>query len=1182
MTADTTVYPVYIDPSFNVGRQYIQDTYIASGYTNNYVNASLVAVGYGSNAKNVRTVAKITNLYGGNAVQGKITSAYYSMYCTSNYSSSPKVDVYVINPDITWNPATATWQNSADLIMNNSVKISSLTVGGAGRYNFDITAAYQSWQMGSVNNGLMFRMTTEVSGKYRQFSSANVSTSTNIAYITVTYDLSAIGIQLSPTSAYMAIGETKQIASLVYPTELAELSWESSNPGIAAVSQTGLVTAVSEGTAIITARSVYNTAIFAICNINVYSQAVTGVDINDEELHLNIGSEYAVTASVSPGNATFKEVIWQSNNQSVATISSTGVITAIAAGTATITVTTRHGHKVDTVDVVVHPQLPNGEYYVKNRGAFLYMDTQNQSTTVSANIQQEKFHGDDSQVWIFTLQSNGYYTISSKNSNMCLSINGDATATGTTVVQSPYVGNDKQLWSVEVTPDGTYKIIPKSGELQGMALATASTNRVAGVDIQQKIYVDDINRTDEWSLYQPQYIAYVDSYYDTGYLVRYGDDALNNIIEAQNIAERIFIEACGLKIVFSEPQYYQSLPDKCKETVTMENLNVMCSNEEHIKGTNGNENYYCTNRTACFSDFPGTDSPIETNVLWTGHRIESYAADGTKDYNRSASLGTEIMMLCESGYDLTFVHELIHQYSSGVHYYNGKYVGIDHYHETISAGNNEICLHADICSDSECNPNGRPSDCVMNYANGYSDVLDGITVICDDCNADIKTHLEQHHRMDQMSVMSTEMIIEESGFVDTEYAEPPNVRDLEFKSTEEIKEWLATAEGRERYKTVYDDLAQDCRDNIDRLIKEVRENGILIPQFNNEDVSVRWRLHFPVDKDTNVIIYCHVTIDDIKYTIMQSRIEQEYKQYARMGYLEYIKAYCGRDRQRVAAKAAAEKGEYKPISFYSGENKSDEAFFRTEKENDKRIYSLIDGREICLYSWAVTDKNLVQKYLDMNLKTESVYADGHFDEPQDLEPDGEIPQEQQDNNDASIMRTSGVLYIIIAVLVVVGVVLTVLLVMNKNRGAVRALVSCVIIVGVLLSNAVLSVVFINCYGMDYTVSAEEIYNTDEYGYKSYNLSGIVEPNKPILPTKKQAEGLEIDMSLDKAINTVGKPQKLYVSKADGMVFEFVLRDGNKVWVWMEFGSSQSVGENAGIKRILFSQSSEQAFNEDMA
>lgn len=45
------MYPVYIDPSFNVSRTYIKDTYIAKGYTNNYVNSSLVAVGYGTNAK---------------------------------------------------------------------------------------------------------------------------------------------------------------------------------------------------------------------------------------------------------------------------------------------------------------------------------------------------------------------------------------------------------------------------------------------------------------------------------------------------------------------------------------------------------------------------------------------------------------------------------------------------------------------------------------------------------------------------------------------------------------------------------------------------------------------------------------------------------------------------------------------------------------------------------------------------------------------------------------------------------------------------------------------------------------------------------------------------------------------------------------------------------------------------
>ncbi|MGN0341631.1 MAG: Ig domain-containing protein [Roseburia sp.] len=60
-----------------------------------------------------------------------------------------------------------------------------------------------------------------------------------------------------------------------------------------------------------------------------------------------------LTATVTPDNATNKEVIWTSSNTGVATVDANGKVTAVANGTCTITVTTADGSKTATCTVKV-------------------------------------------------------------------------------------------------------------------------------------------------------------------------------------------------------------------------------------------------------------------------------------------------------------------------------------------------------------------------------------------------------------------------------------------------------------------------------------------------------------------------------------------------------------------------------------------------------------------------------------------------------------------------------------------------------------------------------------------------------------------------------------------------------------------------------------------------------------
>ncbi len=103
---------------------------------------------------------------------------------------------------------------------------------------------------------------------------------------------------------------------------------------------------------------------YAIDNFMIYeiteSQSytpVTGVSLSETSKSLFVGESADVNASVVPSNASVKDVIWSSSDESVATVKD-GKITAVKAGTATITVTTADGGKTASCAVtVVNPTV---------------------------------------------------------------------------------------------------------------------------------------------------------------------------------------------------------------------------------------------------------------------------------------------------------------------------------------------------------------------------------------------------------------------------------------------------------------------------------------------------------------------------------------------------------------------------------------------------------------------------------------------------------------------------------------------------------------------------------------------------------------------------------------------------------------------------------------------------------
>ena len=167
----------------------------------------------------------------------------------------------------------------------------------------------------------------------------------------------ATRIDISPTSATLnSLGQTTLLTAQVFdqnnaPMTGASLSWQSSNPGVATVTASGMVTAVSNGSAQITAKAGNASASVTV----TVAQTATRVVIEPSTATLTaIGQTVQLAATVFDGNGQpvpDAVVTWQSSDVSVATVGSQGLVTAVTNGTARITA--KSGGVSSSIEVTV-------------------------------------------------------------------------------------------------------------------------------------------------------------------------------------------------------------------------------------------------------------------------------------------------------------------------------------------------------------------------------------------------------------------------------------------------------------------------------------------------------------------------------------------------------------------------------------------------------------------------------------------------------------------------------------------------------------------------------------------------------------------------------------------------------------------------------------------------------------
>ncbi len=254
--------------------------------------------------------------------------------------------------DGTMKPNRNVTREEAAVILAGALKMDSSASG----LSFTDAAKIQSWSKSAVSSVVAAGyMSGYPDGSFKPGNAISRAEAAAVVFAGQSR-VQVTGVSLNKSTLKLGLDESETLIATVSPSDAANknVMWVSSAPSVATVSNSGKVTGIDEGTATITVIT-SDSGKTAKCVVTVQDTVeVTGVSLNKSSLDLNDGDTYTLKATVTPSDATNKELTWTSDDKDVATVNSTGKVTAKGEGTCTIKATAKDGSgEYDTCDVTV-------------------------------------------------------------------------------------------------------------------------------------------------------------------------------------------------------------------------------------------------------------------------------------------------------------------------------------------------------------------------------------------------------------------------------------------------------------------------------------------------------------------------------------------------------------------------------------------------------------------------------------------------------------------------------------------------------------------------------------------------------------------------------------------------------------------------------------------------------------
>ena len=202
----------------------------------------------------------------------------------------------------------------------------------------------------SVTIGASTGLATAVSVGSATITASNGSVSSSATFTVTAPVLSTLA--LAPSSASIALGGTQQFtlsgtlsnSGAAQPADLAGTVWSSDNGNVATVNSSGLVTGVAAGTATISAR-VGTVTTAATLTVGSAAPVLSALALAPSAASIGVGGsqQFTLSGMMSDSSAAqpadLADAVWSSDNESVATVNSTGLAQGVAAGTVAISAT---------------------------------------------------------------------------------------------------------------------------------------------------------------------------------------------------------------------------------------------------------------------------------------------------------------------------------------------------------------------------------------------------------------------------------------------------------------------------------------------------------------------------------------------------------------------------------------------------------------------------------------------------------------------------------------------------------------------------------------------------------------------------------------------------------------------------------------------------------------------------